>query len=68
MSGTKIAIRIAELGYKKGEVAAKAEITRGTLTLIIKGESLPSLPVAIRLARVLGTTVEELWGDVADKK
>jgi DNA-binding XRE family transcriptional regulator len=60
--GTKIAVRIAQLGLLKGDVAKQAKIAPGTLTQIVKGESIPSLPVALRLARVLDMTVEELWG------
>lgn len=64
--GTKVAVRIAELGLKKGDIAKLAGINRGTLSLIVKGESIPSLPVALKIARILETTVEILWGDLIE--
>ena len=39
------------------------KVGRGTSTLcdIEKGRSVPNVRLAIRIARALGTTVEELW-------
>lgn len=62
----KIAKVIEEKGLRKRFVADKCGISPGTLSKIISGETKqPSLDVAIKLARILGTTVEELWGDEA---
>lgn len=47
-------------------IAKKAGVTQGTFSKIVRGESIPSLSVAIKIARVLNTTVEELWGDLID--
>lgn len=59
----KIAQMIEDRGLRKGFVAKKAQISPGALSRILSGETKePSLQVAIRLAHVLGTTVEELWG------
>lgn len=65
---TKIGQAIQDKGLRKGWVAEKVGIAPGTLSLIVKGDSTPSLKVAIRLARLLGMTVEELWGHIADKE
>jgi transcriptional regulator with XRE-family HTH domain len=60
----KIAQTIEDKGLRKGYVAKKAGISSSAFSRILSGETKePSLSVAIRLARVLGTTVEELWGD-----
>lgn len=60
----KLAGRIAELGLKKQDVAAQVGISRSAMSGLMTGKTKqPSLIVAIRLARVLGTTVEELFGD-----
>jgi DNA-binding XRE family transcriptional regulator len=53
---------IKERGLKQAFIAEKADVSPGALSKIVRGESLPTLPVAIRIARVLGETVEELWG------
>lgn len=60
---TKISQAIEEQGYKKGWVAKQAGIAPGTLSRIISGETEPTLKVALKLAKVLNKTVEELWGD-----
>lgn len=60
---TKLKQILKERGIKQSFIAEKAKITPGTLSKIVRGESIPSLPVAIKIARVLETTVEELWGD-----
>ncbi|WP_339148425.1 MULTISPECIES: helix-turn-helix domain-containing protein [unclassified Sutcliffiella] len=52
-----------ETGIKQGFVAEKSGLSNGAYSLIVRGESLPSLPSAIRIARTLNTTVEDLWGD-----
>lgn len=60
----KLAIKIVEKGIKKGWLAKQVGIAPGTLTKIVSGESLPTLPVALKIAEVLDTTVEDLWGHV----
>lgn len=64
MGVNKIAKMIEDKGLRKRFVADKCGISPGTLSKIISGETKqPSLDVAINLARVLETTVEELWGE-----
>ena len=55
---------IEERGLKKSWIAKKVRIAPGTLSKIISGESIPTLPVALRIADLLDITVEELWGYV----
>lgn len=64
---TPIDRAIKNKGLKKIWVAKQVGISRNTLSLILKGESAPTLKVAIRLARLLDMTVEELWGYIADE-
>jgi DNA-binding XRE family transcriptional regulator len=62
----KLAGRIAELGLQKQWVAEQVGISRSSMSNLMTGKTKePSLHVAIKLARVLGTTVEKLWGDEA---
>lgn len=65
--GTKVAVKIAEKGLKKGFVANEVGISLSAFSKIISGETKePKLSVAIKLARVLDTTVEELWGHLVE--
>ncbi len=49
-----------ERGLKYGFVAKKANITNATMTNLIKG-SIPTLPVAYRIARTLEMKLEDIW-------
>jgi DNA-binding XRE family transcriptional regulator len=62
---TPIGQAIKDKGLLKGWVAKQVGIAPSTLSNIIKGNT-PNLAVAIKLARLLDTTVEELWGHLAD--
>lgn len=50
----------------QADIASKIGISNSALSLIVNGKSVPTLPVAIKLARFLETTVEELWGDLVE--
>jgi DNA-binding XRE family transcriptional regulator len=39
-----------------------------TFSLIVNGKSVPALPVALRIARVVDRTVGDLWGDIVDEE
>lgn len=52
-------------GWSQGDLAAAAGVSRQTINAIENGRFLPSLPLALKLARLFGTSVEELFGDVA---
>lgn len=60
---TKLKEIIRKRGLKQGFVAEKIGISQGTLSLIVQGKSIPTLPVAIKIAKFLNMSVEELWGD-----
>jgi putative molybdopterin biosynthesis protein len=48
-------------GYSAAELAAKAGLTRQTIYAIEAGSYVPNTTASLRLARVLGSTVEELF-------
>src|SRR5512144_188653 len=48
-------------GLKQGELAARAGISRQTLSVLDSGRGQPSTLIALNLARVLGCRVEELF-------
>lgn len=50
-------------GLSQRALAEAAEITRQAVGAVEAGRMQPSVSIALRLARALGTTVEELFGD-----
>ena len=48
-------------GYRQEDLAAALGVTRQTINAIENNKYDPSLPLAMRLARYLDTTVEELF-------
>jgi putative transcriptional regulator len=50
-----------EQGLSQVELAAAMGVSRQTVVSIEKGRYLPSLPLAITLARFFGRTVEEVF-------
>lgn len=61
--------RVGELrrrrGWSKRELARRVGVSRAGLGAIEAGEVMPSVATALRLAEVLGSTVEELFGSTA---
>lgn len=45
------------------ELAKKVGVTQTTIWLYERGEATPKIEIALRLARVLGMTVEQLAGE-----
>ena len=58
--------RRAARGLSQGELAAALDVSRQTINSIEKGRYVPSLPLALALARYFDTTVEELFDDADD--
>jgi len=52
-----------EKGLSQSELARRAAVSRQALSAIEAGAYQPSVTVAIRLARILGQSVESLFGD-----
>ena len=57
--------RRTERGLSQGQLATALEVSRQTINSIETGRYLPSLPLAIALARYFETTVEEMF-DASD--
>jgi putative transcriptional regulator len=53
--------RRAARGLSQGELAAALAVSRQTINSIEKGRYVPSLPLALALARYFDTTVEEMF-------
>lgn len=61
-------VRIARThhGFTQESLAAAVGVTRQTIISIESGDYAPSVVLAIRIARCVEATVEELWGHAAD--
>ncbi len=53
----------AERHWTQADLADKADVSRQTINAIEKGKFDPSLPVAFRISKVLGMTIEEIFSD-----
>ena len=59
--------RRAEQGLSQAALAQAMGVSRQTINAIETGRYLPSLPLAIALARYFGTSVEEMFSDNGDQ-
>jgi putative transcriptional regulator len=55
--------RRAARGLSQGQLAAALSVSRQTINSIEKGRYVPSLPLALALARYFDTTVEEMFDE-----
>jgi putative transcriptional regulator len=53
-------------GLSQGELATAMSVSRQTINSIEKGRYLPSLPLALALARYFDTSVGEMFDDESD--
>jgi putative transcriptional regulator len=51
----------SRLGWSQQRLADELGVSRQTIISIERGRFDPSLPLAFRLARIFGTTIEELF-------
>lgn len=59
--------RRAEQGLSQAALGQAMGVSRQTINAIETGRYLPSLPLAIALARYFGTSVEEMFSDNGDQ-
>lgn len=55
--------RRVQLGMNQTELAKKIGVTPTTIWLYERGEATPKIDIALRLAKVLGVTIEQLVGE-----
>lgn len=53
----------AERGWTQADLAHRVDVSRQTINAIEVGKFDPSLPLAFRLARLFGLTVEDIFHD-----
>lgn len=58
---TTMKLQRARLDLTQAELAERAGVTRKSINAIETGNMVPSTLLALKLARVLGVTVEELF-------
>lgn len=51
----------AENGWSQADLADKLEVSRQSVNAIETGKYDPSLPLAFRIARLFGKTIEEIF-------
>ena len=55
--------RRAQRGLSQAQLAKAVKVSRQTINSIEKGRYIPSLPLALALARYFDTKVEEMFND-----
>jgi putative transcriptional regulator len=60
-------VRRLQLLMSQDELAKKIGVTQTAIWLYENGEATPKLEIALRLAKVLGMTVEQLAGEESPK-
>lgn len=53
----------AERDWTQADLATRVGVSRQTINAIEKGKFDPSLPLAFRLAKLFGLTIEEVFSD-----
>lgn len=59
----RLRILRAERGWSQADLAERLEVSRQTVNVIETGKYDPSLPLAFRIARVFGLTIEDIFED-----
>ena len=54
-----------ERGWSQAYLAEKLEVSRQSVNAIETGRYDPSLPLAFRIARIFGLTIEQIFEDTA---
>jgi putative transcriptional regulator len=62
-AGARVRARRQGLGITQAELARQVGVSRQTVITLETGDYAPSVFLALRVARSLSTSVEELWGD-----
>jgi putative transcriptional regulator len=53
----------AERGWSQADLAERLDVSRQTINAIETGKYDPSLPLAFKIARVFGLTIEDIFED-----
>jgi putative transcriptional regulator len=61
-AGTRIRAARKEAGLTQQSLSAAVAVSRQTIIAMETGDYAPSVYLAVKVARALGVTVEDLWG------
>jgi putative transcriptional regulator len=61
-SGERIRTARKVAKFTQQTLAVEVQVSRQTIIAMETGDYAPSVYLAVKVARALGTTVEELWG------
>lgn len=64
---TRLRVLRAEVEWSQAELATRVGVTRQTINAIETGRYDPSLPLALKIARIFGKHVEEIFFDEEGK-
>lgn len=59
----RLKILRAERDWSQAELAARLDVSRQAVNAIETGKHDPSLPLAFRIARLFGLSIEEIFND-----
>lgn len=62
----KLKVLRAERNWSQADLAERLDVSRQAVNAIETGKHDPSLPLAFRIARLFGATIEEIFHDAAD--
>jgi putative transcriptional regulator len=62
LAGARIRSARKEAGLTQQSLAAAVAVSRQTIIAMETGDYAPSVYLAVKIARALGTSVETLWG------
>jgi putative transcriptional regulator len=58
---SRLRVIFAERNIKHGEFAEKVGISQATMSALVNGRNLPTLPVAYKIGEALNLPVEQIW-------
>ena len=61
-AGMRVRAARKEAGLTQQGLSAAVQVSRQTIIAMETGDYAPSVYLAVKVARALGATVEELWG------
>jgi DNA-binding XRE family transcriptional regulator len=62
MTYTPLKQRITQLGLKNKYIAEQVGIHPAVMSMYVTGRRIPPLEDALKIAHILQTTVEDIWG------
>lgn len=65
---TRLAKILEQAGIRQSWIAEKTGLTKVSINRYVRGNRVPKVTNAIKIARALGMTVEMIWGGEEDER